>query len=534
MKDRDLDILSCLMRVIKYISIFAVLLSLSLTLQAQKKKDQETSAHISQPGRIEFDIYDYDMDFRVINGEEDGLLVVIETENRGDNGFNWTFHYVDTLLQKKWTRIYPIPFDSYLTGYEYHDGFFYLLYNVNQYRNEDMLLVEIDIKTGSFRNLEINTVFPIQLTFFEVIGNSVLLAGYTNYRPVLLTYNMAQEKPRVVPGFYDSNSDIIDIVIDDDSRMFTVIQSERMTNRRYTMRAKTFTADGDLVQNNAINPGEKKNLVDGASTIFFGGFQYLAGTYSKKSSQYSRGLYLSKFINGRQQFVKYFEYADLNNFFGYMNERREKRVKQRIERKREKGKKPNFSYRLLVHDIIKQDDDYLMIAEAYYPRYSSYTSASGFGGYGWSNSSRFNPSFMGYKYTHAVVVGFDRNGNIIWDNSFEINDIETYSLEEFVAVSHHEDQIVLMYLEENTIRSKVIQGNEILEGKTFNPVKLSYESDEVKSKDPEIEGLKKWYDQVLFAFGEQRIRNDSAADGRLSRKVFYINKITYSASDGAN
>ncbi|MEQ9307302.1 MAG: hypothetical protein RJQ14_25535, partial [Marinoscillum sp.] len=82
--------------------------------------------------------------------------------------------------------------------------------------------------------------------------------------------------------------------------------------------------------------------------------------------------------------------------------------------------------------------------------------------------------------------------------------------------------------------SKVIQGNEILEGKTFNPVKLSYESDEVKSKDPEIEGLKKWYDQVLFAFGEQRIRNDSAADGRLCMKVFYINKISYSASDGAN
>lgn len=517
------------MRVNKYISFFVLLIFLSLNSNAQKKKNQDTSSHISQPGRIEFDIYDYDMDFRVINGEENGLLVVIETQNRSDNGFNWTFHYVDTLLQKVWTRIYPIPFDSYLTGYEYHDGKFYLLFNVNQYRNEDMLLLEIDIETQNFRTLEINTVFPIQLTFFEVIENNVLLAGYTNYRPVLLTYNMDEEKPRVVPGFYDNNSDIIDIVIDDEARMFTVIQSERMNNRRYTMRAKTFTADGDLVQNNVISPGEKKNLIDGASTMFFGGFQYMAGTYSKKNSEYSRGLYLSKFINGRQQFVKYFDYSDLNNFFGYMNERREKRVMERIERKRAKGKKPSFSYRLLVHDIIQQDEDYLMIAEAYYPRYSNYSSA--YSGSGWSNSTRFNPSFMGYKYTHAIVVGFDRNGNIIWDNSFEINDVETYALEEFVGVSHYDDQVILMYLEENTIRSKVIQGNEILEGKTFNPVKLSYESDQVKSRNPEIEGLKKWYDQVMYAYGEQRIRNDDATDGRLSRRVFYINKIIYSANE---
>lgn len=523
--------MSCLMNmkiVLACVSIFMVF----GTLYGQRKKVQDTSARIFQPSRIEFAMDDYSLDYQVVNGDSDGLLVLQPTNDRLGDGYQWVFHYVDTLLNRVWNRTLSIPFEAYLVGTEYHDGKFYLLYNTSRYRSEELMILEIGIDDGVFVKYEISTVFPIQLTFFEVLGEHIIFAGYTNYRPVILTFDLHEEIPRVVPGFYDSNSDILDIIIDDDAQMFTVIQSERMNNRKQTVRAKTFTAAGDLVQSNTVTPGDKKNLVDGASTSFYGGFQYIAGTYSKKSSQYSRGLYLSKFVNGRQQFVKYHEYADLNNFFGYMNRRREKRIKDRIERKKGKGKKPQFSYRLLVHDIIQRDDEYLLIAEAYYPRYSNSTNSNGPGG--WNGYGRYNPSFMGYKYTHAIVVSFDRNGNIIWDNSFEINDLESYGLKEFVAVNTYEDHIVLMYLEENTIRSKVIQDDEIVEGKTFNPVRLSFVDDQVKSKNPELEELDVWYDKTMYAYGEQRIYNENGAGGKLSRRVFYINKIQYDATDATN
>ncbi len=91
-----------------------------------------------------------------------------------------------------------------------------------------------------------------------------------------------------------------------------------------------------------------------------------------------------------------------------------------------------------------------------------------------------------------------------------------------------------MYLDENTIRSKIVKGNEVYEGKTFNPVRLTYQSDEIKSKDPEIEGLKNWYGNVMYAYGEQRIQNDQGEGGRTSRRVFYINKITYNLQEETN
>jgi hypothetical protein len=501
-----------------------LLLFLVFVASAQRKNKPDTSSIISQPDRIEFEMDDFGMDFSVIGGEETGVLVVQETESRTKDGYNWLFHGVDTTLSKKWTRILAIPFGHYMIGYEYYAGKYYLLFNSDSYRNEEMVLYEFDGQDGEHRKFEINTVFPIQLTFFEIIEDNVVFAGFTNYRPVLLTYNLSDEKPKVVPGFYDNNSEILDIIIDDDAGMFTVVQQERMDNRKFTISVKSFTSSGELIQTNTLIPKERKSLVDGTSTMFLGGFQYVAGTYSKNASQYSRGLYLSKFVNGRQQFIKYHEYADLTNFFGYMNERREQRIKDRIERKARKGKKPNFSYRLLAHDIIQRDGEYLMIAEAYYPRYSNYSSAPG---YGWSSFSRFNPSFMGYKYTHAVVVAFDRNGNILWDNSFSIDDVESFSLDEIVVVSNYGDKIVLMYLEDNTIRSKVIKGNQILEGKSISPVRLSYDEDEVRNRNPEVEGLKWWYDRTMYAYGEQRIRNGAGTGGRYYRRVFYINKIQY-------
>lgn len=511
--------------------LLIILIALPILCFSQRKKDRDTSAVILQPKRIEFEVKRDDSEFYVVPGDQFGILVVEETvESARGGGYLWRLHMVDTTLNVRWSQTLVIPPGGSLLGYEYFNGKFHLLFNKNQYRSEDLLVYELNAESVDYIMYEITTVFPIEITHFESVGETILLAGYANFRPVVITYNINDRIPRVVPGFYDNKNDILDLVVDEESRLFTVILSEKMRNKKYTVRVKTFTDKGDIIQDNLINPGERRSLLDAASTTFAGGLQYLAGTHSRKSLQYSQGFYLSKFINGQQQFNKYYPFADLNNFFGHLKPKREERIKNRIERKRAKGKIKKFNYRLLVHKILERDGEYIMIAEAYYPRYNYSSSGSGFrnyGGYGYAPGFGRNPFFIGYKYTHAVVLAFDPNCNIIWDQTFKIEDIQTYSLEENVVVSASGDRVILMYLEENEIRSKVVEGNDIVEGRTFNPVKLAFETDEVKSRDPSVEGLKKWYGETLFAYGEQRIKNPSAVAGQTYRKVFYINKIQY-------
>ncbi|MEQ9468493.1 MAG: hypothetical protein RLN88_13855 [Ekhidna sp.] len=508
--------------------ILIILLFMPLVVFSQKKKDRDTSAVIIQPNRIEFEKYREASDFYVVPGGEDGILVVEDTEESvKGGGYHWKLQMVDTSLQVVWSQNVVVPVDGSLLGYEYFEGKFYLLFSKSRYRIEDLIVYQLNSSNTDYIKYEITTVFPIEITHFESVGETLLIAGYANFRPVLITFNINERKPRVVPGFYDNKNDILDLVVDDESKFFTVILSERMRNKKFTVRVKTFSDNGDIIQDNLINPGERRSILDAASTTFAGGLQYLAGTHSKKSLQYSQGFYLSKFINGQQQFNKYYPFADLNNFFGHLKPKREERIMSRIERKREKGKTKKFSYRLLVHEILERDGEYIMIAEAYYPRYN-HSNNSGYGGFGTNTGfGRSNPFFLGYKYTHAVVLAFDPNCNILWDQTFKIEDIQSYSLEKNVVVSASGDKVVLMYLKENEIRSKVVEGNEIIEGKTFNPIKLSFEADEVKSKDPEIEGLKRWYDDTLFAYGEQSIKNENGVAGKTTRKVFYINKIQY-------
>lgn len=512
--------------------IIVLLFIIPISLSAQRKKDLDTSAVILQPNRIEFEKERENSDFYVISGEKDGLLVVEDTgEGMNGGGYLWKINLVDTAFNVVWSQGTILQASGGLLGYEYFDGKYYLLFNKSMYKGEDLLVYELTARSRQYITYEITTVFPIDLQHFESVGETLLLAGYANYRPVVINYSIKDRIPRVVPGFYDSKNEILDLVVDAEARLFTVIMSEKMRNKKFTLRVKTFNDKGDIIQDNLIDPGEKMSLLDGASTSFSGGLQYLAGTYSRKSLQYSQGFYLSKFINGQQQFNKYYPFADLNNFWDHLGIKREERIKNKIERKRVKGKTKKFNYRLLVHQIIERDDEYIMIGEAYYPRYNYSTTANSFGAYGsmggFANTPLRNPYFLGYKYTHAVVIGFDRNCNIVWDHTFKIEDIQSYSLEANVAVSASGDKLVLMYLEENEIRSKVIEGDKVFEGRTISPVKLSNAEDELKSKDPSVEKIEKWYDDSLFAYGEQIIKNKNSVNGKASRNVFYINKIRY-------
>lgn len=501
---------------------------------AQKKRKRQDSAvvdssFIFQPNRIEFEIGPKDIDFQIIPAEEQGLLVVKSSRNRNKEGWIWSFNMVDTTLNVSWTVIHTIPFGANFLGYDYSNGAFFLLFGESSYKLEEMKVMKVDIVDGRADHYEVNTVFPVQLTEFEVVGNTLVFGGYANFRPVVMLYDMIEKKPKVLPGFYNNNSDILEIRIDDEQKAFTVILNERTFNKKITIALKTFTEHGEMLQTKALESDYEKSLIDGVSTTFESGVQYVAGTYARKKSEYSRGLYLAKLQGGEQLMLKYHNYADLENFFSYMKAKREQRVKDRISRRKVKGRKVKFNYRLLVHDIIQRGDEYILIGEAYYPKYSTY----GGGGYydapyqGNSRQNWADPNFVGYKYTHAVVVGFDRSGNVVWDNSFEINDVLSTQLTEFVKVSTEEDRIVLLYIYEDVLRSKIIEGSQILEGKSFDPIALHFQSDEIKDNSKEMEGLENWYDTKFYAYGIQNIKNLRDQNVKLNRKVFYINKVQY-------
>jgi hypothetical protein len=483
---------------------------------------------VEQPVRIEIEM-DHDDDyFSVISAGEKGIVLYREVRNRETRmERKWQVYMLDTALNIVWENHYFIHVKYINIGWEHCGQYFYLLFQQNaESVKADWFVLRINIDDQSSETFLIERDYPLDLSEFEVVNNTMIFGGYANTRPAVVIYKFGENQPRVLPGFYTEKSNILQVETDDDVSQFDVLTTIKGSAGKRSISLKSFDEEGEMIQDVNLKPSDDRSLLYGSVVNIGSNFRMIAGTYTRKRSELSRGIFLAKIAPTGEHIINYYNYADLNNFFSYMKAKREKRIEERIQRRKIKGKKNKFSYRLIVHDIVERDDSYIMVGEAFYPKYTQHSYDLTF--YMPSTSrSNYGRFFNGYQYTHAVVIGFDTSGRLIWDNSFEIRDIKSWELEQYVQVSAQEESIVLLYLYENVIRSKIIKGNEVLEGKAFNDLELTFEDDIIDNEQDEYGGLKAWYEGKMFAYGVHEIKNLKTEGVKLNRDVFFINKISY-------
>ncbi len=498
----------------------------------ERRHKVDTSAVLFQPVRHEISMQDRGDEFHVIQTKEKetDLFVAQDLNERGSQNGKWVFHLINDDLKKVWVTHYKAPSGVNLIGYDYSKGYYFLVYEYldkwNLYHS-----VIIEKETGKTLQQDFELPFDIELQYVEALDNGLLFVGNYRFKPVVVLHDVVSGKPKVLPGFFNQEDRIFDLVINDESRIFSVVLARRMRNGKYTTETKTFTYDGLLVEENIVNPGERISLIDGTTRNVGNGVQLLAGTYAHRNSLYSNGIFISKFVNGRQKFLKNYNYGDLNNFFAFRGEKAESRIKRRIARKKSRGKTPKFNYRLYIHDITSDGEQNVLVAEAYYPKYQQMN--PGFGYYNrfdYPQSRVPQTRLVGYRFTHAIIVSFDKQGNVLWDNSFRTNDITVKNLQASVAVNNQNDRAVIMYLDENVIKSKVVEGDQVVEGKSYTPVKLLNKDDQLLSRDSDFKGLESWYDNFLYTYGVQSIRNKYQEGSNKRRRVFFLNKIQFEES----
>jgi hypothetical protein len=499
----------------------ALLLLLSLSLAS-------THAQVEQAGRFELPLYDaYSKPYAPVSLGTDGLLIYGTVLMDGGEAVEVT--RVDTALVQVWKGYIKIERNAaVLMARSVSRKALLLLKDRNSNVAEFTLLI-IDIITGQYSTHSIPTQIPFNPTNFLVTGSAALIGGYFNYRPLVLHYSFTTLKSKILPGFFNDTGELDQLTANADGTLNVVVCAKNF-DRRKSLWIRTYDPEGDLIKSVVLTPGDDKHLIFGRVVHLPDGGQMVCGVYGKHSEM-SRGLFLANITPYGEYEMKYYNYAELDRFFNYMKAKRERRVQDRIERRRVKGKKVKFNYRLMVNEVIPYGDQFIMLGEAFYPHYS-YTSARTYGGAYFSRSygspaMRGDLVFDGYQYTHAVVVGFDRSGKLQWDNSFEINDVRTMQLQQFVKIVPEQERIVLLYLFENVIRTKIINEKEIVEGKTFDQLKMKFMQDVVRGRDTESSTLEYWYGNVFFASGFQQVRNTNDPSAGINRRVFFVNKIEY-------
>ena len=478
---------------------------------------------VLQTNRFELGLPRGDGAFDVIPAQEEGIYLFRGISS--DDGEHIQLVKLDTAFQENWKGFLPVDHRFTMVGKKVANGKLYFLLKFQGNSRNNFQLYVIENGTGNFLKYEVKNFISFAPTEFNVTEKGALIGGYYNGVPVVIFYSFQTQRSKILPGLLNETGELTQVKIYPDG-MFDVLISARNFKGQQTVWIKSYDAEGDLQRNYALEPDGTRHLIFARSMKTSNNMQLVAGVFGGRNSLYSRGLFLASIDAAGTQQLRYYNYGDLENFFNYMKAKREARVKERIERRKIKGKRIRFNYRFLVHEIVPYKNQFILLGEAFYPKYT--TIDRSYGGFFYSNGGypsgvmRDGRIFDGYYYTHAVVMGFDLDGKLLWDNSFEINDVKTFTLEQFVKLEVQKDRIVLLYLFENELRMKIIQNNEVLEGKTFAPIKTSSDQDIVKKDQTDMSKLDYWYKDYFFAYGVQDISN--AATGR--RTVFFINKIT--------
>jgi len=486
------------------------------------------NAQIQQSARLEIPLEGNDHSgYRVVSAQQFGLVIYRSIDT--PEGPKIELSRLDTALHEVWHGFIGTDKKLQLLYAQVHENILSLLLKGANYASGDFLIINIRLEKGNYTTHLVKNAIPFNPTQYVVTSTAALIGGYFNYRPLAVYFNFTQQQSKILPGFFNEPGELDQMSLNPDGSIDIIVSAKNFEHKK-CLWIRNYDSEGSLSKTVVVTPEDKKNLIFARSVQSAQGEQIVCGVYGRYAD-YSRGVFVAV-INAMGEYtVRYYNFADLHNFFKYMKASRERRILSRIQRRKIKGKKTRFNYRMMVHDLIPYNNQFVMLGEAFYPHYSyanrSYGGLSTFSRYNSNPIMREGMVFDGYQYTHAVVIGFDTNGKLIWDNSFEVNDVRTMQLEQFVKIQAERERIILLYLHENILRSKIIKGSEVIEGKSEDNLMPQVASGKVKVKDIENSRLDYWYNQYFFAFGIQSIKTTPSAGIANTRKVFFINKITY-------
>lgn len=426
----------------------------------------------------------------------------------------------------------------------------------SRYRSSLYQIVKVNVQPGFIETFTINTTDRFEITDFKSIGVSIFMAGTVRNEPVLIHTNLLNLQTKILPSMIKGSNVIQSIEVDTTNRLVTVSFAVRQA-RQNRLLARTYDETGMLFSEIMIDPEDEYSLLSGRLQILNETESLMIGTYGYRnmqsaSSSASQGLYITKIVKNEVQSTRYYSFTDFENFFNFMGERQLEKMERKIQKKKETGDDIKLNYRLLVHNIIVTPDQYLLVAEVFYPEYKSNNNLYGINSYmgnpwlygmpfgmGLYNPWLWNPLyggrggypnqvFDGFVYTHAIVAGMNKNGELLWDNSINFEKIKSMELTPKVNVQPLGDsQVRLVYGNRDELKSKVVKGKEVIDSDAVIQLNTSMEGDKVRRSS--IDAVHYWFGNYYLAWGQQRIVNaqSGSPESKGRRDVFYLNKIPF-------
>ncbi|MDH5397311.1 MAG: hypothetical protein OEX02_04145 [Cyclobacteriaceae bacterium] len=494
-----------------------------------------TSGQISQPARYEVEKKFGDNDFTVFSAKEDGLVMFRETDKYNkERDELWQIIILDTTLNVRHELEIGIDDEYSMLGYEYQEGRFFLLFRKGLTTKSDWFIINVDLYSGEYIHKNIRNELEIELTHFIGCRNSLVLGGAISGRPTVVLYSVEEDKVEVLPGFFRNDAKLLDMQTNKNGTFNVLFHEKDPLTGHKILYLKVFSNRGILLLESSSNFGEEIKVNSGTTSHLESDDLVIIGNYGDKNSKLSNGVYFINVRPGHNDNIKYIPFADFDRLFHYLGERRERKIKEKIKNS-PRNNPYEFRTTMVVWKIVEDHSMYLVYGEIIDPQYQSsphnrpyspfYYDNLGYPFYGYYRRS---PSYVGLseltsiKYREGVVAAFNKTGNLLWDESMLIDDVETSYLDQVMDFNAANDNFHMGYKHDDGLRLSFGQGSRLIVNDSLINVRLMDDFDTVRSEEVEFGKLNLWYDDVYFLWGHHRLTNTLNNE---RRNVFYVNKV---------
>jgi hypothetical protein len=470
--------------------------------------------------------------YTIVNLQEQGMITVLESNEYIKGGFRALIlsHY-DTALRLQWQAKPLINTDHKIKMQYQADGFLYFLI---EKKLTEYDIIEIDIQNGDSRFFKLEDVIPLEVTHFKVFNKIIFMGGEVEGRPAVLWFDYLETKnPKVLPQVNTLKGKLQSIAYSLDGETISLVLKSNSIGKA-TIYVQNYSLDGRLLSKTELKPNKDYNFLTFRQYISNANHQLILGTYGNKGNYLAQGFYVMTLENAEQKNIRFYDFSLFKNFFNYLSERQYTKLKEKISEKQNKGKTHTLDIDLLLSELIVTENELILTAEHFkastVQNPSLYTKGNLnniFNGERWITQAPQRPSnnsnMMMYNYKNAIIVAFDKKGDLLWDNSMEYKDKEGFELYPQTQFALDRDSLTMLTVDKDEISYK--KTTNLLTEKEISLVRAdSIFFKEAKTIDTPTPEFLAWYNNNFLGYGSQVLKAYQPEKGIAIKEIFYVAK----------
>ncbi len=495
-----------------------------------------TFSQAKKPVRMELPVKDDTEVYKVVTLKDNGCALLYLSSENGKNGqMLWITSFYDNKLKQTSSYSFEMPRGFLLEEALYDNNHMVaFFYTKKASVDSNFYLVDFNINDSSITTVNYPVPERAGISHFD-LNNSYAIAGINTHddRSMILKYDLSARKIALLSPGISEKAVLESVSINNITGGFSVIlrTNQSLKKRNYYLVkfnkagsayfTHMFTKFSDWMINTAY-----LHEIDSKSDIILGSYGESSRVRTVEGLEMtgvaSTGFFSMTIDESGEETVNTYDFTQFDRFYRYLRRPADVSPRRTILRKERQVSDVTTDHNLLTHRLFKQNDNFIFMAEAYYPEFRTVTTMV-YDYYGRPYPSTY-AVFEGYRYLTTFIAGFDEKGQLRWNNDLELSDALTYNLNEKVtAFPSDTSNLMLCYVDKDRVAYKIIDKGQNLSNLTYAKIEPLHQHDKVQKESNSY--ILPWYKDYFLIHGYQTLRNSYSSEK--AKNIFFMSKMAF-------